>query len=72
MSYWYEHRHEIKIGDRFIMDDGEIVEISGSVPGDGTALTVLQYDNGSWFDYQTRIEPGDLRDRLNEGDFWQT
>lgn len=60
---WYERRDELDPGQIFRMSDGSIVMLDRRVPGDGTAWYVADWWDG-WAYMDSRIEPGDLRERL--------
>jgi hypothetical protein len=60
---WYERRAELRQEQVFRMYDGSVVKLDRHVPGDGTAWYVADWSNG-WAYYDSRIEPGDLRERL--------
>lgn len=62
---WHKNRNLIRIGDRFILHDKHIVEISGFVEGDATKMYVLDFYNKSWFAEGSTIEPSDIKGKLN-------
>ena len=64
MTDWYEQRHELREGQVFRMYDGSVVKMDRTVPGDGSAWYVADWWGESWAYMDTRIEPGDLKDRL--------
>lgn len=77
MPDWYERRHELESGQVFRDYEGEKVKLDRRVPGDGTQWYVAtwnigyfvndnNYANPSWCYDDTRIEPGDLRERMYE------
>ena len=45
--------------------DGSIVKLDRTVPGDGTKWYVADWSNG-WAYYDATIEPGDLKTMLTE------
>ncbi len=57
---WYEHRGQLRPGDVFVANDGCLVMLDRSVPGDGTKWYVADWSHGSWGYYDGTIEPGDL------------
>lgn len=61
---WYERRDELEPDQIFRMQDGSIVKLDRRVPGDGTAWYVADWFNGHWSYEDSRIEPGDLAERL--------
>ena len=61
---WYERRSELRPGQVFRMHDGSVVQLDRSVPGDATAWYVADWWNGSWSYEDSKIEPGDLSERL--------
>lgn len=62
---WYEHRHELRPDQVFRCQDGHIVKLDRSVPGDGTKWYVADWHNG-WAYYDSTIEPGDLDERISD------
>lgn len=60
---WYDRRHELDPGQVFRLQDGSVVKLDRTVPGDATAWIVADWWNG-WFHMESRIEPGDLSERL--------
>lgn len=60
-DYWYDHRHELEVGQIFLLSDGSIVELDHRVPGDGTKWYVLDWSGRSWSCMDSTIEPGELR-----------
>lgn len=62
---WYERRGELEPDQVFRMFDGSVVMLDRRVPCDGTQWYVLDRAyNGGWLHQDTRIEPGDLVERL--------
>ena len=61
---WYERRRELNCGDVFRCHDGEIVKLDHPKPGDGTKWVVQSWYNGSWFNDESTIEPGDLDEKI--------
>lgn len=59
-DYWYKNRHQLQQGQVFKIYDGSIVQLDHGVPGDGTKWRVLHWHDG-WANYESTIEPGDLR-----------
>jgi hypothetical protein len=64
MTDWYARRDELEPGQVFRDYEGDVVRLARRVPGDGTQWYVDTQYNGSWYYEDTRIEPGDLRERL--------
>lgn len=60
---WYERRDELEPEQVFRMYDGAVVKLDHRVPGDGSAWFVADWWNG-WSHMDSRIEPGDLSERL--------
>lgn len=65
MTNWYTRRDELKPDQIFSMRDGALVKLDRRVPGDGTQWYVADWCNG-WSYEDSRIEPGDLKDRAAE------
>jgi hypothetical protein len=64
---WYERRSELEPDQVFRMHDGSIVMLDRRVPCDGTQWYVLErHDSGGWLHQDTRIEPGDLVERMRD------
>jgi len=63
MADWYDRRDELRSGQIFRDQAGEIVQLDRTVPGDGTDWYVLEWDNG-WFAYDRRIHPSELAEML--------
>lgn len=62
---WHERRDELKSDQVFRMFDDSIVMLDRRVPCDGTQWYVLdQHPDGEWLHQDTKIEPGDLVERL--------
>lgn len=61
---WYERRDELEPEQVFRCQDGAIVKLDRSVPGDATKWYVADWYGRSWSYEDGTIEPGDLQDRL--------
>lgn len=62
---WYERRDELEPGQVFLDLRGERVMLDRRVPGDGLAWYVADWWDGSWAYMDTKIEPGDLAERID-------
>jgi len=60
---WHERRDELEHGQVFRDLWGQTVMLLHRVPGDATSWRVLEWHNG-WVNYERRVEPGDLAERL--------
>lgn len=63
---WYERRHELEPGMVFRDYEGDLVKLDQRVEGDGTKWEIAVWWNGSWAYLQDTMEPGDLRDRVQD------
>ena len=76
---WYEHRHELRADQVFTDFQGDLVKLDRRVPGDGTRWYVASwipgddrphidpfYRQGRWSYYDSTIEPGDLREMVDD------
>lgn len=61
---WYDRRDELEQGQIFRTHDGSAVKLDHRVPGDGSAWYVADWWGGSWAHMDSRIEPGDLLERI--------
>jgi hypothetical protein len=61
---WYERRNELRVGDVFVLTDGDLVRLDRRVPGDGTKWYADNWTNGSWGSWDYTIEPGDLVEKV--------
>lgn len=61
---WYEHRHELEVGDVFTTYEGRLIELDRRVPGDGTNWYVASCYNGKWFYDDDTIHPSDLKTKV--------
>lgn len=59
--YWYVNRHDLGSGMVFRTNEGELVQLDRSVPGDGTKWYVANWCVDHWSFEDGTIEPGDLR-----------
>jgi hypothetical protein len=65
---WYERRNELMPGQIFRTHDGSIVKLDRTVPGDGTKWYVADWWGSGWAYMDSTIEPGDLKERIEECD----
>ena len=65
---WYERQNELWPNQIFYIYNGSKVKLDRRVPGDGTKWYVADWDDyhEDWAYYDTVIEPGDLRERVND------
>lgn len=63
---WYARRDELCPEQIFTTQDGLIVKLDRTVPGDGTKWYVASYWVGSWCYDDGTIEPGDLSERFDD------
>lgn len=64
---WYARRGELEPDMVFIDFQGARVMLDRRTPGDGTRWNVLTDYRGSWIDDGDTIEPGDLRELVQDG-----
>jgi len=69
-DYWHEHRNELREGQAFRDNQGDIVRLVGRVPGDGSKWRVDDWNNytNAFHDEDGTLEPGDLVERLPDYD----
>lgn len=63
-DYWYDHRDELEPEMCFRMYDDSTIKLDRRVPGDGTQWYVAILYKFGWCYEDTRIEPGDLAERI--------
>ena len=62
---WYEFRNDLRPGQIFRTHSGDIIQLDRSVPGDGTKWYVADWYRDGWSHYDSTIEPGDLKERID-------
>ena len=62
---WYERRNELEGGMVFRDYEGDLVMLDRRVPGDATQWYVARMCGGAWSYEDSIIEPGDLRERVD-------
>lgn len=63
---WHERRDELRPDMVFIDFQGQKVMLDRTVPGDASRWYVADWWGGSWSYMDSTIEPGDLRERLED------
>ena len=66
MIDWYDKRDQLRQGDVFLLQDGNRVMLERRVPEDGSAWYVADWWNNSWAYMYSRIEPGDLKEKIED------
>lgn len=61
---WYEHRSSLRTDMVFTRNDGDIVRLDRTVPGDGTKWYVDTWGGSCWESWDETIEPGELNELL--------
>jgi hypothetical protein len=61
---WYEHRHELEVGDVFTTHRGHKVALEGHVMIDNINWHVVSFLNGEWHYFGEIVSPSDLKTRM--------
>lgn len=63
---WYERRDELRPDMVFRDYEGDVVRLYRRVEGDATQWHVEELRNGAWSYEESTIEPGDLREQIED------
>jgi hypothetical protein len=61
---WYEHRHELEVGDVFETHRGHVVALENRTVIGDPCWRVVSLLNGEWFYDGDVVHPSDLKTRI--------